>query len=328
VAHVTAGITTVGSNAAYITQGLNWTHALPSELVHRSADSEVFITSVSRDGDDAYLLAARWPTEHAFYQTDEAGHHDPMLIAETMRQAGIVVAHAGYDVPFGTQFIMADICFYLINTAALTVGMGQPQIVVSLSCSDVVRRGKILRRARFHVSLLRDGVRFAYGSGLLVCLPAAAYKRLRVERGSPVGRASPLSAPCFALPRLHPAVVGRGWEGDVLLCDGPDWRRGCSSASWPVQVDPSHPALFDHPLDHLPGMVQLETFRQAALALTTPVGSGNRRQFLGCEARFLRMVHVHAPVRCWASVVEAHTVQVQLADEDLTPLTEGAVRLG
>jgi hypothetical protein len=292
------------------------------ELVHRSAESEVLITSISRDGDDAYLVAARWPREHTFYQPDEAGRLDPMLVAETMRQAGIAVAHAGYDVPFGTQFIMADICFYLINTTALIVGTGQPHIVVSVSCSDFVSRGRTLRRARFHVRLLRDGARFAYGSGLLVCLPAGAYERLRTRRGPP----SP--AESRWQPRVHPAVVGRRWEGDVLLCDGPDWRRGSSSASWHVQVDPSHPALFDHPLDHLPGMVQLEAFRQAALALTGPAGDGRRHRFLGCDVRFLRMAHVQASVRCRARRLESHTVQVELADDDPTPLTEGSVRMG
>jgi hypothetical protein len=292
------------------------------ELVHRSAESEVLITSISRDGDDAYLLAARWPREHTFYQPDETGRHDPMLVAETMRQAGIAVAHAGYDVPFGTQFIMADICFYLINPTAPIVGTGQAHIVVSLSCSEFVCRASMLRRARFHVGLLRDGVRFAHGSGLLVCLPAGAYERLRTRRGPPSSTA------CRRLARVHPATVGRRWEGDVLLCDGPDWRRGSSSASWQVQVDPAHPALFDHPLDHLPGMVQLEAFRQAALALTTPAGNANRHRFLGCDVRFLRMAHVHASVRCQARRLASHTVQVELADDGPTPLTEGSVLLG
>jgi len=94
-----------------------------------------------------------------------------------------------------------------------------------------------------------------------------------------------------------------------------------------VQVDPTHAGLFDHPLDHLPGMVQLETFRQAALALTTPAGGANRQRFLGCDVRFLRMVHAQASVRCWARSLETHTVHLELADDNLTPLTEGSVRL-
>src|SRR6202022_208162 len=104
---------------------------------------------------------------------------------------------------------MARICFYLVNSTPLIVGSGQPHIVVSLSCSEFVRRGRMLRRTRFQVGLLRDGVLCAYGAGLLVCLPAGAYERLRTRR------APPSSAPCRRLPRVHPAVVGRRWEGDV-----------------------------------------------------------------------------------------------------------------
>jgi len=40
------------------------------------------------------------------------------------------------------------------------------------------------------------------------------------------------------------------------------------------------------------------------------------------------MVHAHASVRCWARTLEAHIVHLELADDNLTPLTEGSVRLG
>jgi hypothetical protein len=34
---------------------------------------------------------------------------------------------------------------------------------------------------------------------------------------------------------------------------------------WALQFDPDHPVLFDHPVDHVPGMVLMEGARQAAL---------------------------------------------------------------
>jgi hypothetical protein len=40
------------------------------------------------------------------------------------------------------------------------------------------------------------------------------------------------------------------------------------------------------------------------------------------------MAHVHASVRCQARRLASHTVQVELADDGPTPLTEGSVLLG
>jgi hypothetical protein len=295
---------------------------LPSKLAHRSVDSEVFITSISSDAERAFVLGARWPMNHPFYQPDDSGNHDPMLIAETMRQAGIVVAHAGYAVPFDTQFIMGDISFSVTDPRALLIGDREPELVVSVSCSEVARKREMLRRTRFHFALQRSGARFAHGSAFLVCLPATLYESLR-RHGSLSERTRPV-----ALPPLDPHTVGRKETTDVLLRDAGEWELGSGSATWNVYVDPAHPSLFDHPLDHLPGMAQLEAFRQAALALAAPSGRARANRLQGCAVQFLRIANLNTVVRCRAETLDAHTVKVELRDADRKLLTKGSVRLG
>ncbi|MGV9871077.1 AfsA-related hotdog domain-containing protein, partial [Rhodococcus koreensis] len=64
---------------------------------------------------------------------------------------------------------------------------------------------------------------------------------------------------------LAPAAVGQVDERDVVL------GRPTGRGEWEVRVDVTHPVLFDHPLDHLPGMLLLEVLRQSAFAaLTVP----------------------------------------------------------
>ena len=305
--------------STYSTEGLSWDRPLPAELVHRFDAGQIFATSLSHPGPDEFLVGARWPADHAFYQVDAGGRHDPMLIAETMRQAGIAAAHAGYQVTFGTQFIMRDVGFSVTDPAALQTRSQPHDVVVSLVCSDILRKGGMLREVRFQVTLLLGGQAFAHGSGFLVCAPPEVFQRLSRTQGIP-------ATPAAARPPLDPSLVGRGLAADVLLRPSGGPPQDASSGSWHVQADPSHPALFEHPLDHLPGMLQLETFRQAALALTAGQGPADPRRFVGCEARFLRIVDLQAPVVCRARLVSP-VVAVELAPEDGPPCTTGVVYL-
>ena len=55
--------------------------------------------------------------------------------------------------------------------------------------------------------------------------------------------------------------VGRLNPYNVVI--GPLDRHGVRALRTPVVVDLSHPTMFDHPLDHVPGMLQMEVVRQA-----------------------------------------------------------------
>ncbi|MDO0939458.1 AfsA-related hotdog domain-containing protein [Streptomyces sp. DG2A-72] len=60
--------------------------------------------------------------------------------------------------------------------------------------------------------------------------------------------------------------------------------------SWQLRVDTRHPVLFDHPTDHVPGMVLLEAARQATAAT-----AGRPVIPLDITSEFKRYAELHTP---------------------------------
>lgn len=60
---------------------------------------------------------------------------------------------------------------------------------------------------------------------------------------------------------MAPSTVGRLSPTDVVLSPTGEPDR------WQLRMDTRHPVLFDHQVDHVPGMVLLEAARQAATAV-------------------------------------------------------------
>lgn len=53
-------------------------------------------------------------------------------------------------------------------------------------------------------------------------------------------------------------------------------------------VDDTHPVMFDHPLDHLPGMLLLEAGRQAGFTATEAIAGLPADTLLSCYLQFAR----------------------------------------
>jgi hypothetical protein len=67
---------------------------------------------------------------------------------------------------------------------------------------------------------------------------------------------------------------------------------------WQLRVDTRHPVLFDHMVDHVPGMLLLEAARQAAAATL-----GHACLPLAVASEFLRYVELDAPCAIEACLV-------------------------
>jgi hypothetical protein len=115
-------------------------------------------------------------------------------------------------------------------------------------------------------------------------LPPAVSARLRAHRAAPSADAAPARE---AAPLIGARSAGRPRQRDVLLRDAGQPHR------WWLRVDTGHPVLFDHPVDHVPGMLLLDAARQAAHA---ELGAGAVPP-LALDADFGRFVELGAPCR-------------------------------
>ncbi|QRI77646.1 MULTISPECIES: ScbA/BarX family gamma-butyrolactone biosynthesis protein [Rhodococcus] len=233
---------------------LGFESTVPRRYVHRQSVSEVFLTDCTSVGaDHRFLLGAQWPRLHGFYRT-ETGRYDTMLIAETLRQTAIYLGHTQYRVPLGHPFVMQTL---RVDAAvhALAIGTGAAEVVLDACLEDPVYRGGLLSQFDLTVVFVVGGRQVGTGQGVANVLTPDDYQRLRWNGTGPRTIGDPVCPPA-----IPPAVVGQSRSLDVVL--GPQYAEN----RWRLRVDDRHPVLFDHPSDHVPGMLVLEAFRQSARA--------------------------------------------------------------
>ncbi|MCP3822818.1 hypothetical protein NLX86_33490 [Streptomyces sp. A3M-1-3] len=278
----------------------NWLTTVPREFVHRAAVAEVFLTGWSRSDDAHYSVSAQWPRGHSFFTPVSGSHYDPMLAAETIRQVGALLAHAAFDVPLGHHFLMWGL-HYSVSPARLVIGDAPATLDLDVTCTEVRKRGTQLTELRYEVVIRHSDQTIATGGAGYTCTSPTVYRRLRARQLS--GQPAPLRQS----PPVPPARVGRLSEFDVVL--SPSGQR----QSWQLRVNTRHPVLFDHPGDHIPGMVLLEAARQASVALA-PKHTGVLPVSVDCT--FHRYAEFGSP--CW---IEA---EPGLSD---SPASEGILRV-
>lgn len=238
---------------------VSFTTTVPKELVHRAAHAEVLLTRWARQGDARFELTAQWPRTHSFFTPPSSTHHAPSLVAETFRQATCLLAHAEYGIPLGHHFIMNALS-YDLSMDGVVVGDSPAEVGLSAQCSELRHRGRRVSGFRCDLVLHRDGRPAATGSARFDSVPPPVYRRLRGDGVNGEQRKLPLPAP------VAPQYVGRTSPTDVVLAPTDEHR------AWRLRVDTRHPTMFDHPVDHVPGMVLLEAACQAASACTYPDG--------------------------------------------------------
>ncbi|MET9290708.1 ScbA/BarX family gamma-butyrolactone biosynthesis protein [Streptomyces sp. NPDC003077] len=260
------------------------TTTVAKEYVHRAALSEVFLTGWYRTGDDEFVVTAQWPRSHSFYAT-EHGLHDPLLLCETVRQTFPLLSHAAYDVPFGHQLSWSHFR-YSVSPQAMRVANTPAEIELHVRCSDIRYRRDVLASMSMRIEAVRNGSQLAVADTHFGCHTPKVYERLRAGGRGNVAQMF-ASAPAPTAPVPH-SLVGRDRHKDVVLTPTQDEHR------WQLRVDPTHPVLFDHPVDHVPGMLLLESVRQAAHALTPTTGLAIPTAM---DVTFNRYVEFDAP--CW-----------------------------
>ncbi|MGW2709895.1 ScbA/BarX family gamma-butyrolactone biosynthesis protein [Streptomyces sp. NPDC001356] len=233
------------------------TTTVAREHVHRAALAEVFLTGWQETAADTFQVTAQWPRFHSFY-ADDLGIYDPMLLCETIRQTFPLLAHAAYGMPMGYALSWSRFQ-YSVNPQEMDIRERPAELELRVRCHGIKLQRSVPTRMSMTIEVFRDGQLMAVSETEFGCHSPAVYQRLRR------GRTDTSALMTAAAVSLHPQAAlppqtGRTRARDVVLSPAE------APGQWQLRVDTTHPILFDHPLDHAPGMLILEAIRQCAHA--------------------------------------------------------------
>ncbi|MDI3389980.1 ScbA/BarX family gamma-butyrolactone biosynthesis protein [Streptomyces sp. B-S-A8] len=269
--------------------------AVTTRFVRKTDPAEALVTSWRAISDTEHVVTAAWPRTHSFYAPD-TDFYSPLLYTESIRQGLAVLSHTAFGIPLDHRLGWESFSSTAVP-AALRRTSEPVAVDLQITHTSVTRRRLGSTHLTAHIEATRDGEHLGTADIRYVTHPGAIYNRLR-------GRyADAKQAFATALPHgpaVSPSLVGRDDERDVVLSPTEDPYR------WQLRADISHTVLFDHPHDHIPGMVILEAFSQATQLLSAPY----RTLPVAFDTTFRRYVELDQP--CWITA---------------EPLTESDVRL-
>ncbi|MBV7699683.1 ScbA/BarX family gamma-butyrolactone biosynthesis protein [Streptomyces sp. TRM70350] len=257
------------------------TPLLLGAYTHLRNPESVLVTDWWRIDDHRFALRVKWPSGPAHLP------YDPRILTQTIRQSGLVVAHAECNVPLEHHTVLHRL------DIVISPGFRPPaRRAVALDVEVVVRRTEGKRSTgslRMGINLLQDGSPVVRADSEFGWISPRAYGRLRGEHLTVDWGNWPLPAP------VAPELVARDAEADVALAPTALPHR------WQLRTDVSHRLLFDHPVDHVPGLVLMEAADQAARAMLAPTSFLPTR----VGTTFARYVEFDQP--CWIEAARVPT---------------------
>jgi hypothetical protein len=247
---------------------LSFDHTVSRRLVHKKEISEVFLTDSCQGVGDTFVLGALWPRSHSFYQQDSASY-DSLLIAETVRQATILVGHQFFDIPLDCRFVINDMFVQVIQKRGRNSGEPTP-IVLHANARNIRRRGGRVTEWRMNVSFHAGETLIAHAGGGLQVYRPNGYARLRGN------------TPTMTFDNIYSNSPLIEATSDSVLSSS---KR---LATWSLSISAAHPVFFDHPIDHVPGMLIPEAARQAGRIYTGCI-DGDFSQFAVEYTAFLEL---------------------------------------
>lgn len=239
------------------------------------------------------MLTARWPSTHGDLP------FDPRTLTQTIRQSGLVIAHAEYGVPISHQTLLRTLDFS--TEPGFRVSPGLPtDLDVMVTVAERKRTGRSTNSLNMTFRIFREGAAVATAESEFAWISPPAYRRLRGDRLTVDWGTWPLPAP------IAPELAGRSTAAEVVLAPGGLPHR------WLLRNDISNTTLFDHPVDHVPGLALVEAADQAARAFLAPTPFAPGR----VATSYARYVEFDRP--CW---IEAESLPAPGADRFTVRIT-------
>ncbi|WP_405160968.1 hypothetical protein OG203_31970 [Nocardia sp. NBC_01499] len=287
-------LATTEKETASVLPQLSYRRTVDRALLHRRAASEVFITDGRAAAGDGYAVAAKLPTAHPYYGDHLAGSAlvDPVLLLECCRQAETYSGHVFEGVDADQKFILRSWSMWLPGLVAPTVRQTSTHLSMLVTTRRRRTDGRAPRTLGYDITMtlgeqVIGGVTIEVGY-----LSSSAYAHLRGSgrTGAPVLSTEAVATPATVAPEL----VGRTNPANVLLRD-PVLRDGGARATVRLAVD--NRSMFDHPQDHLPGMVLTDAAQQLCLLAGRALfgDAPARTAMVGFDLAFSKYAELDAP---------------------------------
>ncbi|MDQ0828317.1 hypothetical protein QF032_000161 [Streptomyces achromogenes] len=279
---------------------LGFSRTVERELIHRRNLTEVFLTDIRPVERRSFVAAALLPLVHAHYtsHTGPTGRRvpDAVLLLECCRQAETFAAHAFFDVAMDAAFILRNWSVVLSPDAAVPWGPGPGELLMSAVVRDPGgQTGGSVRSLEFEFGLRLSGVHIGQARMEVGYVAPRTYAAIRSRRRGGPPPTSDKQPPVVTGRPVDPARAGRINATDTLLLDAVTDPDSVTAA---LRVPVENPSLFDHPQDHVPGMVLLEAARQIAALATDAWGGGAPRTtaLVAVESSFSSYAELDRPV--------------------------------
>jgi hypothetical protein len=271
-------------------------HTSLRSLVHKRFADNVLLTDIRACGEDRFQCAGRLPTAHPFF-TDggRQPRSDILFYTELGRQASLAVSHAFLNVGLDDVFIFEQSEASMTEAAWRQPGArAAGAVAIEISIREAIRRKNALSRAEAEYVMWIGDDRVFSGTGAWTIQSAALFNRLR--RGASRAAAGP--APVLVVP----PVPGSTPNGNVVISP-PECLDGRSAVVASLIVDPTHQYFFDHPCDHVPGMLLLEGCAQLSVATCAAAGPIAARALISAyDVNFQQFVECDRPTMLTARV--------------------------
>ncbi|WP_405937258.1 hypothetical protein OG338_11660 [Streptomyces sp. NBC_00726] len=316
-------MTTAPEVVSPVLPALDYTRTVDRLLVHRDALGEVFLTDLKAIDGTSYAAGAQLPRSHAYYGDHllRPNCHDPLLILEACRQAALAGAHRFFAVPADNKFILTHLRLRLDQPHLTYVGTSPFLLSMRIRIASRKERERRVTGLDYEIELYAGssligaaaiGLRFKNPNGYLTL-------RLNNRDGMALPSSASYPAATPGAP-LTPHLVGRANPDNVVLLDAVVVG---DSAQALLRIPAHHASLFDHPQDHLPGMVIAEGARQLALfaALDIRGLAPSKTLITELDVRFSRFGELEDDTVLSATVPQA----APTGSEEVTDYTLGGV---
>ncbi|MGW8889626.1 ScbA/BarX family gamma-butyrolactone biosynthesis protein [Streptomyces sp. NPDC055749] len=257
--------------------------SVPSAYVHLSRSDAVLITGWKRLEKGEFSLTARWPAP------PEGLPYDRRVLVQTIRQSGLAILHAEVGVPLSHQILLNSFDFTVAPGLRISASTEPCALTVKISLAEPKRPGRAASSLGMDIRILRGNAMVATAAVTFGWISPAVYRRLRGDHLSVAWNSWPLLDP------VDPGTVGCTTASDVVLAPG-DRRH-----QWQLRADVDNLLYFDHPVDHVPGLVLMEAAYQAAHAILHPAPF----EATTITSAFERYTEFDRPCRIEAEVVLA-----------------------